>query len=90
MPETCIMPEHKIRPKVTETQIPFYPDPLMKICPRPAGIKTQDDRKINLNLDLEINKDLKESAVSRRQNIRNISKTGQISIARATRTDRFD
>ena len=28
-PQTCIMPEHTIRPKVTETQIPIYPDPLM-------------------------------------------------------------
>ena len=33
-PETCIMPEHTIRPKVTETQIPIYQDPLMKPPPR--------------------------------------------------------
>ena len=40
MPETCIMPEHTIRPKVTETQIPIYPDPLMKPPPRPPDVKT--------------------------------------------------
>ena len=53
MPETCIMPEHTIRPKVTETQIPIYPDPLMKPPPK------QDNGKINLDLDLEINKEIK-------------------------------
>ena len=46
MPETCIMPEHTIRPKVTETQIPIYPDPQMKPPPRLPGVKTQDDGKI--------------------------------------------
>ena len=44
-PETCIMPEHTIRPKVTETQIPIYPDPLMKPPPRLPDVKMQDDRK---------------------------------------------
>ena len=31
--ETDIMPEHIIRPKVTEIKIPIYPDPLMKPPP---------------------------------------------------------
>ena len=63
MPETCIMPEHTIRPKVTETQIPIYPDPLMKTLPRPSDVKMQDGRKINLYLDLEINKDFEENSL---------------------------
>ena len=54
-PETGIMPEHTIRPKMTETQLPIYPDPLMKPPPRVPDIKLQDGRKINL--DLETNKD---------------------------------
>ena len=57
-PETGTMPEHLIRPKVTEIKIPIYPDPLMKPPPRPPDIKAQDDQKINLDIDLEINKDL--------------------------------
>ena len=28
--ETCIVPEHTITPKMTETQIPIYPDPCIK------------------------------------------------------------
>ena len=63
MPETCIMPEHAIRPKVTETQIPIYPDPLMKPSPRLLDVITQDDRKINLDLDLEINKNFEENSL---------------------------
>ena len=62
MRETCIMPEHTIRPKVTATQIPIYPDPLRKPPPRLLDVKTQDDRKINLDLDLEINKDFEEDS----------------------------
>ena len=38
-PETCIMPENTIRPKVTEMQIPIYPDPPMKPPYRPPDIK---------------------------------------------------
>ena len=44
-----------------ENKFPFHPDPLMKPPPRPWDIKTQDDRKINLDLDLDINKDFEES-----------------------------
>ena len=61
-PETGIMPEHLIRPKVTEVKTPIYPDPLMKLPPRLPDIKVQDDRKINLDLDLEINKDFEENS----------------------------
>ena len=61
-PETGIMPEHIIRPKVIEIQIPIYPDPLIKLPPRPPDIKTQDDRKINWDFDLEINKDFEENS----------------------------
>ena len=56
------MPKHTIRPKVTEIQLPIYPDPLMKPPPRLPDIKTQDDRKINLDIDLEINKDFEENS----------------------------
>ena len=63
IPETCIMPQHTIRPKVTGTQIPIYPDPLMKPPPRPLDVKMQDNMKINLDLDLEINKDIKDNSL---------------------------
>ena len=59
-PETCIMPEHTIRSKVIEMQIPIYPDPLMKPSPRLPDVKMQDDRKINL--DLEIDTDFEENS----------------------------
>ena len=52
------MPEHTNRPKVIETQSPIYPDPLMKPPPRLC----KKDRKINLDLDLEINKDFEENS----------------------------
>ena len=57
------MPEHTIRPKVTDTQILIYPDPLMKPPPRLPDVKKQDDRKINSDLDLEINKDFEENSL---------------------------
>ena len=47
---------------MTEIKIPIYPDPLMKPPSRPPDIKMQDDRKINLDLDLEINKDFEENS----------------------------
>ena len=52
------MPEHINRPKLTEIQIPIYPDPLMKL----PDLKMQNDWKINLDLDLEINKDFEENS----------------------------
>ena len=38
-------------------QVPFYPDPLMKPPPRLADTKTHDNRRMTLDLDLDINKD---------------------------------
>ena len=57
-----IVTEHLIRPTVTEIKIPIYPDPFMKPPPRPPNIKAQDERNINLDLDLEINKDFEENS----------------------------
>ena len=74
-PVTCLMFEHTNRPKMTEMQIPIYPDCLMKPPPRLPNIKMQDNQKINLDLDLEINKDFEENSVSRRYNIIDIPKT---------------
>ena len=53
-PENEIIPQHINKPTVTEIKIPIYPDPLMKPPSRPPNVKIQDDRKINLDLDLEI------------------------------------
>ena len=33
MPETCIIPDHTIRPKVNTRQVPFYLHPLIKPFP---------------------------------------------------------
>ena len=43
-PEIGIVPEHFIRPTVTEIKIPIYPHPLMKPPPTLPDIKAQDDR----------------------------------------------
>ena len=56
------MPGHINRPQVTEIQIPSYPDPLMKLPPRPPDMKMQDVRKKNLYVDLEIDKDFEENS----------------------------
>ena len=61
-PENDIIPKHINKPTVTEIKIPIYPDPLMKPPPRLPNAKIQDDRKINLDLDLEITKDFKENS----------------------------
>ena len=55
-------PRYISKPTVTEIKIPNNPDPLRKPLPRPPDPKAQDDRKINLDLDLEINKDFKENS----------------------------
>ena len=60
MPETCIMSNHANRPKINAEQVPFYPDPLIKCPPRLPDIETQDNRRITLDLDLDINKDIEE------------------------------
>ena len=57
------IPKHINKPMVTEIKITIYPDPLMKPPPRLPDVKTQDDRKINLDLDLEINKDFEENSL---------------------------
>ena len=61
-PENDIIPEHINKPTVTEIKIPIYPDPLMKPPPSLPDVKMQDDRKINLDLDLEIKKDFEENS----------------------------
>ena len=58
--EMGTVPEHPIRPTVTEIKIPIYPNPFMKLPPSLPDIKAQDDRKINL--DLEINKNFEENS----------------------------
>ena len=50
------------RPQVTEVQTPFYPDPLMKPPPRLPDKIVQNNRQINLDLDMEINKDFEENS----------------------------
>ena len=50
------------RPTVAEIKIPNYQDPLRKASPRLPDLRVQDDRKINLDLDLEINKDFEENS----------------------------
>ena len=57
-----MIPKHVGSPQVTEIQTPFYPDPLMKPLPRPPGKIAQNDRQINLDLDLEINKDFEQNS----------------------------
>ena len=42
-------------------QTPNYPDPVMKPPPRPPDKIAQNDRQINLDLDLEINKNFEEN-----------------------------
>ena len=62
MPETCIIPDHAIRQKTNTRQVPFYPDPLIKLFPRLPDTKTQDNRRMTLDLDLDINKDFGENS----------------------------
>ena len=57
-----MIPKHVGSPQVTEIQIPFYPDSIMKPPPRPPNKIAQNDRQINLDLDLEINKDFEENS----------------------------
>ena len=46
---------------MTGIQVPFYPDPLMKPPSRLPDTKTQNNRQINMYLDLEINKNFEEN-----------------------------
>ena len=54
--ENDITPRKISRPTVTEIEIPNYPDSLRKPLPRPPDPMAQDDRKMNLDLDLETNR----------------------------------
>ena len=62
MAETCIMPDHAIRPKMNTEQVPFYLDPLIKPPPRLPDVKTQDNKRMTLDLDLDIHKDFEENS----------------------------
>ena len=61
-PESDTVPEYINRPWVTEIKVPIYPDPLMKLAPTLPDIKIQNDRQMNLDLDMEINKDFEENS----------------------------
>ena len=43
-------------------KVPFYTDPLMKPPPRLPGVSTQDNKRLTLDLDLDINKDFEENS----------------------------
>ena len=69
-------PKYENSPRVTETQASSYSDPVIKPPPRPPDRLVQNDRQTNLDIDLEINKDLgRKFSLSGRSNIRNIPKT---------------
>ena len=57
-----ISPTHLNRPQAGKIQTPNYPDPVKKPPPRPPDKITQNDRQINLDLDLEINQDFEENS----------------------------
>ena len=54
--------KHLNGPQVEKLQTPNYPDPVMKPPPRPPNKIAQNDRQINLDSDLEINKNFEESS----------------------------
>ena len=62
MPETDIIPHHTIRTKINTRQVPFYPDPLIKPPLRLPVTKTQDNRRMTLDVDFDINKDFEENS----------------------------
>ena len=55
------IPKYVNRPWTNKAQVPFYPDPIMKPPPRPPDKKIQNDGQVNLDLDIEINKDFEEN-----------------------------
>ena len=57
-----IAPTYSNRPQAEKLQTPNYPDPVMKPLPRPPDKVTQNDRQINLDLDLEVNHDFEENS----------------------------
>ena len=56
------IPKYINRPWTNEAQVPFYPDPIMKPPSRLPDKKIQNDRQMNLDLDIEINKDFEENS----------------------------
>ena len=62
MPETCIIPDYTFRSIINTRKIQFYPDPLIKPTPRLPDRKMQDNRRMTLDLDLDINKDFQENS----------------------------
>ena len=67
--EKCVIqkkdtvPKYVDIPQMTGIQVPFYPDPLMKPSHRLPETKIQNERQVNLDLDLEINKDFEENSL---------------------------
>ena len=55
-------PEYFYRPWLTEIKTSTYPDSLVKSPPKPPDVNIQHDRQINLDLDIEINKDFEENS----------------------------
>ena len=55
-------PKHENSPQVTETKTSFYSDSVIKPPPRPPDRLAQNDMQINLDLDLEINKEFEENS----------------------------
>ena len=62
MSETCRMPDHTIRQNINAEKVPCYPNPLIKPPLRLPDIKPNDNRRMTLDLDLDINKDFKENS----------------------------
>ena len=56
------IPKHLNKPQIEKMQTPNYPDPVMKPPPRPLDKIAPNDRQINLDLDLEINKEFEENS----------------------------
>ena len=60
-PESNTALKYINRPWVTEIKVPIYLDPLIKPPPRLPDLKAKNDRQINLDLAMEINKDFEEN-----------------------------
>ena len=85
-----ITPKHLNRPQAEKIQTPNYPDPIMKPPPRPPDKITQNDRQINLDLDLEINQDFEENAPYQEGTISEIYRRQEkLQLVEPPRTGRF-
>ena len=60
--ENDTLPKNINKPTKTEIKIPIYLDSFLKPPPRLPDVKIQDDGKITLDLDLEINKNFEENS----------------------------